>query len=195
MIRLRAVLSASAVCGLFIFDAPADAELPPLHYQKARAAADTVLVMDIADVLLPTKAFSAAQCTVSGRVTAVERGTSYLSGDELVVRVPCVGKRWRPIPGSFKGYSAAALSKATRGRFYLQDGEVVARGYDELPPLMEPQVPDCSGALHMRDENLVRASTADVLATWLRRQEADTHGQLSSRFVSSAEARVGTSAS
>lgn len=148
MTRLGFQLSASAVCGMFLFGNAAHAELPPSHYQKARASADTVLIMNIADVHLPAKVFSAAQCKVGGRVTAVERGARYLPGDEITVGVPCIGELWRRIPGPFAGYSAAKLSKGKRGRFYLRDGELVARGFDELPALAESQVANCSGVVH-----------------------------------------------
>ena len=118
-----------------VLTVPAAAELAPEAYARARAAADAVLVVDIARVEAPAAPFDSAVCTVHGRVAAVERGAFYRVAQDMAIALPCVGALYRPIPGPFPGYLAERLADVRRARLYLDgQGDVVARGFDPLPP-------------------------------------------------------------
>ncbi|QAY77570.1 hypothetical protein [Sphingosinicella sp. BN140058] len=128
MIRSRLALA------LLAFAAPAAAELPPQVYARARDAAASVVVVDVAAVDRPRGAFAEAACTLRGRIAAVERGSLHQRGQSVAVPLPCIGTRHRAMPGPFPGYPADTLLKLRRARLFLDgDGALVLRGLDPLP--------------------------------------------------------------
>ncbi|PSJ39033.1 hypothetical protein [Allosphingosinicella deserti] len=129
MIRTRLALALLALA------APAAAELPPQVYERARDAAASVVVVDVAAVDRPRGAFATASCTLRGRISAVERGSRYRPGQQIAIPLPCIGTDYQAMPGPFPGYPADALGNARRGRVFLDaDGALVLRGFDPLTP-------------------------------------------------------------
>ena len=101
---------------------------------RARAAAVSVIVVDLDGVDRPGAAFDRATCTARGRVVAVERGRRHKVGQAVEIKLPCIGTDYQAMPGPFPGYPADALGKTRRGRFFLDaDGALVLRGFDPLP--------------------------------------------------------------
>lgn len=128
--RLAMIIVAFGITGA----SAALAELPPYAYKAARASADSVIVVDIAQARSPRGVFSSGTCSIAGKVAAVERGEVHRPGQGITVELPCIGSAWRAIPGPFPGYSAKKLKEARSGRFFLRKGRLVLRGYDQLTP-------------------------------------------------------------
>ena len=134
MLSGRRAAATLAALPLLALAAPAAAELPPQVYERARAEAASVILVRIAGVDRPRAPFASGSCTLRGRVTAVERGAAYRPGQQVAIALPCIGARYRAMPGPFPGYDAARLGDARRGRLFLDGaGALVRRGYDPLP--------------------------------------------------------------
>jgi hypothetical protein len=127
---MKPVLCALAMAAAF---APfARAELPPHVYEAERRAASDVLVLsDLTMTPFEGEADRGA-CTLSGRIEAVERGAGYQTGGVVSVKIACITKAWRPIPGPFPGYTQEFLTRLERVRVFVNGGRVVPRGLDTL---------------------------------------------------------------
>lgn len=128
MISAPLSLMASALGG-FAF------ELPPEAYARARAEADTVMVIDIVSVAGLPFWRSHGTCRVVGGVESVERGRGAGQGPalgRLTVDVPCVQPSYNPPPAPFAGYPQGPLRRAERAKVYLKNGALVLRGLDVL---------------------------------------------------------------
>jgi hypothetical protein len=108
-------------------------ELPPEAYERARAEATSVIVLD--QVRARGIGFRPrGDCTVRGRVSAVERGTEYRVGQRVTLAVPCISYFYNPSPGPWAGFQENVLTRSRSGRAFLTGGEVVLKGYDILQP-------------------------------------------------------------
>jgi len=121
---LTLTVAACAIAG------PALAELPPYVYERARAEAAEVVVLQVSRVQMLAPGTTEGQCEIEGRVTAVERGSPRASGDEIRFTVDCIDETWTPRPGPFPGYQETALARAAQVRVWLTDGQPVLRGLD-----------------------------------------------------------------
>jgi hypothetical protein len=119
----------ASLIALALVSAPMD--LPPYVYERARREAVSVVVIE-AERVEGLNGRTTGACTVSGRITAVERGPHQV-GERLSLAVPCVGPAYQARPGPWPGYPEATMTGSTRGRAWLdaEDG-LVRRGYDVL---------------------------------------------------------------
>jgi hypothetical protein len=108
---------------------PAFAELPPAAYERARAEATDVVVLDVSRVQMLAPGVMEGTCEIEGRIANVERGERPL-GEDLRFTVPCIDENWQPRPGPFPGYPETALARALQVRVWLKDGATVLRGLD-----------------------------------------------------------------
>lgn len=108
-------------------------ELPPEAYERARAEATSVIVLD--QVRARGIGFQPrGACRVQGRVAAVERGTEYRVGQRVNLAVPCVSFFYNQPPGPWAGFQQNVLTRSRSGRAFLTGGELVLKGYDILQP-------------------------------------------------------------
>ena len=132
----RAVLIAGVLAATA---APAWAELPPHVYEQARAEADTVMIIDVSEVVGLGDGQATGTCVVRGVVSEIQRGDRHAVGDAVSVDAPCVGPNYQPMPGPFPGYDARALKTVQRALVFMKDGELVRRGLeDRSPPVPTP---------------------------------------------------------
>ncbi|MGE0594912.1 MAG: hypothetical protein AB7P07_00985 [Hyphomonadaceae bacterium] len=111
---------------LALFSAAAFAALPPQYYEQARRDADTIIVIEVANVGDPPTTQGFGTCVVQGRVIGVLRGSQYANGAPVRINVPC---RFRnaPIPAGGVVYQDfEILQRARYGRAYLAPGGELA---------------------------------------------------------------------
>ncbi len=113
---------------------PAQAELPPHVYARARAEATAVVVMSVTSVSAIPDGADRGPCAFEGVVTGVERGDAHAVGDTLRIDVPCVGPHWTPRPGPFPGYDEIALPYVREARLWLNGDRLALRGLEEIAP-------------------------------------------------------------
>ena len=119
----------ASLIALALVAAPMD--LPPHVYERARREAVSVVVIE-AERIEGLNGRTSGACTVSGRITAVERGPHRV-GERLTLAVPCIGPRYQARPGPWPGYPEATMTGSSRGRAWLDAGDgLVRRGYDVL---------------------------------------------------------------
>lgn len=133
---MRAVLIAAALAASA---APAWAELPPYVYEQARAEADTVMIIDVSEVVGLADDEDSGTCVVRGTVSEIQRGDRHAVGDEVAVDAPCIGQNFPAMPGPFPGYNAKALKAVQRVLVFMKDGELVRRGLEDRSPPVATQ--------------------------------------------------------
>ena len=109
--------------------APAFAELPPVAYERARAEATDVVVVDVSRVQMMAPGVLEGDCEVEGRIASVDKG-GMTAGQDLTLSVPCIDENWTPRPGPFPGYLETALARAMQVKVWIRDGQPVLRGLD-----------------------------------------------------------------
>lgn len=114
--------------------APARALMPPYVYESARNEAKSVIVIEVSGVAVTPRQFG--NCTVSGTVRAVERGTAFTTGQKVEIAVPCARPGADPPLGGTIYQSVVKLQTAKFGRAYLDaEGKVVLSQYYPLDAL------------------------------------------------------------
>ncbi|RZJ17550.1 MAG: hypothetical protein EON91_08995 [Brevundimonas sp.] len=125
---MRAALIAAVMASMAT---PTWAELPPYVYERARAEADTVMIIAVHEVAGLADGQARGTCVVRGVIEEVQRGDRHALGDEVAVDTPCIGPTYQSMPGPFPGYDAQALKAMQRALVFLKDGELVARGLED----------------------------------------------------------------
>ncbi|MDQ8029066.1 MAG: hypothetical protein REJ23_10085 [Brevundimonas sp.] len=108
---------------------PAFAELPPAAYERARAEATDVVVLDVSRVQMLAPGVLEGACEVEGRIASVDKG-DLTAGQTLTLQAPCIDVDWTPRPGPFPGYPETALARALQVKVWLKDDQPVLRGLD-----------------------------------------------------------------
>lgn len=114
--------------------APALAELPPHVYQRARADADTVMIIEVREVVGLADGQASGTCVVRGMAAEIQRSDRYRVGDHVSIATPCIGPAYQAMPGPFPGYDARALQSIQRALVFLKNGQLVARGLEDRSP-------------------------------------------------------------
>ena len=109
----------------------ARAELPPYVYEQERAAADTVVVIDVDRVSGPSAREAKGLCVLRGRIVSVERG-DWRPGEAATFYVACVTPRWQPMPGPFPGHQVAWLREQRRLKIWARGDQAVRRGLEPV---------------------------------------------------------------
>lgn len=128
---IRVTLVAAFATSAALVAGAARAELPPYVYEQERAAADTVVVIDVDRVGGPSWREAKGTCVVRGRIVSVERGARR-PGERAEFRVACVTPRWRPMPGPFPGYQVAWLREQRRLKVWATGEQAVRRGLEPV---------------------------------------------------------------
>ena len=126
MKKRRLIALTVAACAVA---APALAELPPAAYERARAEATDVVVLDVSRVQMLAPGVMEGTCEVEGRIASVERGAR-TAGQDVRFDVPCVDPDRQPRPGPFPGYLKTTLARALQVKVWLKDDQPVLRGLD-----------------------------------------------------------------
>lgn len=114
--------------------APALAEIHPRYHQEAKAAAANVVIMTI-EAVDDHGLTDMGDCTLTGRVEAVERGSLLQPGAPLTVTVPCYRQNARLPVGATQWQSREALQAERLGRVWLDEtGAQIPRRYFQLQP-------------------------------------------------------------
>lgn len=122
-----------AVALAMFIAAPARAMLAPQYYERARDTAPNVVVIEVAHVDVPPSSEGHGDCTVSGRVAVVERGTRYQVGQAVSVIVPCLRNTQNLPIGGVMWKSISSLLSAHWGRAFLNGaGGLALYQYDVL---------------------------------------------------------------
>jgi|SRR5215217_1075220 len=107
----------------------AKAMLPPQYYEQARTEARDVVTIDIQTVGKPAGAFG--DCTVSGPVVEVEKGSAFSVGQTATLAVACLVGPENPPPGPRLWTSYSRLTASKRLKAWTNGG-VVARDQVEV---------------------------------------------------------------
>lgn len=127
-------LSVGLLAALGLWVAPAAALMPPSVYENARDTATSVVVLEVTRVSPPAAGFG--ECRVDGVVRQLERGTAFVPGSAVTLKVPCAKPGAQPPLGGTIYQQLESLEAAPYGRAWLDAaGQVVLSQYQQLQHL------------------------------------------------------------
>lgn len=122
------IVAAAAIAG------PAFAALAPQYYEEARRNAPEIVVVRVERVEEPGLFRDHGDCTVIGKISAVERGRAYRVGSPARITVPCMRPGANIPAGGTQWQNMARLKAAKSGRaFMTEPGRLALYQYDILP--------------------------------------------------------------
>lgn len=98
---------------------PAFAALAPQYYEQARREAAEVVVIRVERVEEPGFFRDHGDCTVIGKITAVERGRAYRVGSPARITVPCMKPDANIPAGGVQWQSMGRLKASKSGRAFM----------------------------------------------------------------------------
>lgn len=121
---------------LLLAATPAAADIHPRYHEAYKAAAANVVVLSVDRFgASGVRRDGMGDCTLEGRVEAVERGGRFTPGQAMTVTVPCFTARAQLPSSGIQWQPVEQLRGATRGRVWLNaEGAQLDQRYFQILP-------------------------------------------------------------
>jgi hypothetical protein len=126
-------LALASLCAAVALAGAAHAALAPQYYEEARRNADSIVVIHISEVDDLPFSRGYGDCTVRGRVAAVERGSRYAANQRIEITVPCKRNNAAVPASGVQWQDVRDLRRYRWGRAWLTpEGELALSQYEIL---------------------------------------------------------------